>query len=138
MARDGLNILATVFDIARLKARHGHGDLRLPSRPSSRFHTQDNHTVDDVVENSDDFRLPKTRSLVTMLVASMLMQVRYNVHIVAPSLTALVGHILYRCLLVQRICETSRRNPHFLGSCHWNPGGLRRDRTHPNVEIRRR
>lgn len=75
MARYGLSVLTTIFDIARLKNRHGHGDSRLLHRPSSQFRMQEEAIDDDVADSSDDFQLPRMRSLVTMLVASMLMQV---------------------------------------------------------------
>ena len=80
MVRDGLSVLSTVFDIARPKNRRSNGDVRFPHRPSSRLHIQEETTDDNVIDSSDGFRLPKTRSLVTMLVASMLMQVRRDLH----------------------------------------------------------
>ena len=76
MARYGLDVLSTVFDIARLKNRLRHGDSRLLHRQASSSRVQEQPTDEDVADSSDDFRLPRMRSLVTMLTASMLMQVR--------------------------------------------------------------
>ena len=134
---DERNMLSTIFDIARLKNRHGHSNPRfLGHRPSSQSHAQQT-TDDNVVDNNDDFRLPRMRSLVTMLVASMLMHVRKEIVQYNFSPHQNIGHVLHCCLLIERIRKTSGWKLHLFRSCDWYSRSIRRYRARPNDEVRR-
>lgn len=86
----------------------------------------------------EEFKLPKTASMIIILTANLLLQVCYSFRLRIKNdwTDRLIDIVFHYHLVVERICRASRRRFDLLWRNHWHSHCVFRDRSSPHDEVR--